>query len=75
MLFADLHLLLSSIYNRIYDDVFSTVDVFVVICCSPPLDGSVLLGYFYPSLASAKAAVQQDPAAFTQWMTYWWVHL
>ncbi|CAM9331498.1 unnamed protein product [Ectocarpus sp. 4 AP-2014] len=32
---------------------------------------SVLLGYFYPALASAKTAVQQDPAAFTQWMTYW----
>ncbi|CAM9659130.1 unnamed protein product [Ascophyllum nodosum] len=31
----------------------------------------VLLGYLYPALASAKAAVQQDPAAFTQWMTYW----
>lgn len=36
--------------------------------------GRVLLGYFYPALASAKAAVQQDPEAFTQWMTYWCVH-
>lgn len=31
----------------------------------------VLLGYLYPALASAKTAVQQDPKAFTQWMTYW----
>jgi len=29
------------------------------------------LGYFYPALASSKAAVQQDKAAYTQWMTYW----
>lgn len=35
--------------------------------------GRVVLGYFYPALASAKTAVQQDPAAFTQWMTYWYV--
>lgn len=34
---------------------------------------SVCLGYAYPALASAKTAVQQDPAAFTQWMTYWYV--
>lgn len=32
-----------------------------------------MLGYFYPALASAKTVVQQDPTAFTQWMTYWWV--
>lgn len=39
----------------------------------PHLLGRVVLGYFYPALASAKTAVQQDPAAFTQWMTYWYV--
>ncbi|CAM9622802.1 unnamed protein product [Choristocarpus tenellus] len=30
-----------------------------------------MLGYAYPALASAKAAVQEDETAFTQWMTYW----
>ncbi|CAM9367797.1 unnamed protein product, partial [Phaeothamnion confervicola] len=34
---------------------------------------SIVLGYFYPALASAKAAVQEDTDASTVWITYWLV--